>query len=131
MLATPLGNRYTSHFVFTWPLTLVAVQQLALMAVSRPKTAERDKKIDWIGFAAVGFMVLICVLYFKLTRQLSLAPAWYFLVTLPAAWPLAVPAARRFYRSSTLATAILWMLIVFSAYFWVAGGIMLLRTAYS
>jgi hypothetical protein len=74
-------------------------------------------------------LVLTCVIYFKLTRQLNLAPAWYFLALLPAAWPLAVPMARRLGRPGTLASDILWMFAVFTVYFWAAGGVMIARTA--
>jgi hypothetical protein len=129
IIATPLANRYWGHFVFTWPLALIAVHQIALGAVSWSKQPARRATADWIGIAGAGFLVLTCVVYFKLTRQLSLAPAWYFLAALPATWPLAVPAARRLCRPPRLTGDILWMLAIFSVYFWVSGGVMLLRTA--
>ncbi|MDB5292970.1 MAG: outer rane biosis protein BamB, partial [Phycisphaerales bacterium] len=129
IVATPLANRYWSQFVFTWPLSLMAVHQIALAVVSWSKQPERSKAADWAGVAGAGLLVLTCLLYFKLTRQLSLAPAWYFLVTFPIAWPIAVPAARRLCRQGRLAGDILWMFAVFSVYFWASGGVMLLRTA--
>jgi outer membrane protein assembly factor BamB len=128
IVATPLANRYWGAFVFTWPLSLVAAHQIALAAVSWSRQPGRNKTADWVGIAGALLLVLICVLYFKLTRQLHLAPAWYFLALLPAAWPLAIPAARRLCRPGGLLRDILWMLAVFSACFWAAGGVMLLRT---
>jgi hypothetical protein len=127
--ATPLANRYCNPFVFTWPLSLLAVHQIALAAVSRPKPPQSGKRTDWPGIAGAGLLVLTCVVYYKLTRQLNMSPAWHFLALLPAAWPLAVPAARRLCRPARLTGDILWMFAVFSLYFWAAGGVMLLRTA--
>jgi outer membrane protein assembly factor BamB len=129
IIATPVANRFSTQFVFTWPLSLIAAHQIALAAVSRSKQREPSKKADWLGTAAAGFLILTCLVYFKLTRQLHLAPAWYFLLALPAAWPIAVPAARRLRRAGKLASDILWLFAVFSVYFWVSGGVMLLRTA--
>jgi len=124
---TPFANRHSSQFVFTWPLSLIAMQQIALVLAVRPKTPQQTKSGDWPSLAGAGLLILACLLYFRFTRQLKLAPAWYFLVMLPAAWPLGVPAARRFARSSMLQN-ILWIFAVFSLYFWAAGGVMLLRT---
>ena len=129
VVATPLANRYWGSFVFTWPLSLVAMHQLALAAVAWSRQPGRSKTADWIGIAGAGLLVLTCVVYYKLTRQLHLAPAWYFLALLPATWPLAIPAARRLCRPGGLLRDILWMLAVFSACFWAAGGVMMLRTA--
>jgi hypothetical protein len=78
--------------------------------------------------AGAALLIFICLLYFKLTRQLKLAPAWYFLLMLPAAWPLAIPAARRFWRSTSFLPHLLWIFAIFSLYFWAAGGVMLVRT---
>lgn len=128
--ATPLANRYWGQFVFTWPLSLIVVHQIALAIVSRSTKPAQSNSADWVGLTGAGLLVLTCILYFKITRQLSLAPAWYFLVFLPAAWPIAVPAARRLCRPNRLAGDIVWMFAIFSMYFWAAGGVMLLRTAF-
>ncbi len=127
---TSLANRYTSQFVFTWPLSLIAVHQIALAAISWPKPPRGSQVADWMGTAGAGFLLLTCLLYFNLTRQHNLAPAWYFLVALPATWPIAVPAARRLWHRGRLTGDILWMVAVFSVYFWVSGGVMLLRTGW-
>jgi len=127
IVATPLANRYGGQFIFTWPLTLLAVHQLALAAVTWPTPGKRS---DCWPIAGAGLLVLTCLLYFYLTRQLSLAPAWYFLLTLPATWPLAIPAVRQLCRhGSPLAASILWMLAVFTLHFGTSAGVMLLRTA--
>jgi hypothetical protein len=83
----------------------------------------------WLPLAGVTLLVLACLSYFNLTRQLNLAPAWYFLATLPATWPLAIPAARRFRRPGRLLADLLWALAVFTLHFTAAAAIMLARTA--
>jgi len=98
--------------------------------VARSKEAPQSRAAHWLGIAGAGLLVLAAVLYFKLTRQLSLAPAWYFLLAFPIAWAVAVPAARKTFQRG-LAREIVWMAAVFAIYFWGAGGIMLLRTAWS
>jgi outer membrane protein assembly factor BamB len=129
IIATPLANRYWSQFVFTWPISLIAIHQIALAAVTWPRQPARGKRAEWVAVAGASMLVLACLLYVKLTRQLSLAPAWYFVATLPLAWPLAVPAVRRLFRPGSFVGDLLWMFAVFSVYFWAAGGVMLIRTA--
>jgi hypothetical protein len=77
------------------------------------------------------FLVLACLLYYDLTRRLSLGSAWYFLPTFLAAWPLAVPAARRIIRPGRFWADIVWLLAAFSLYFWASAASMLWRTAAS
>ncbi|HEX4796492.1 MAG TPA: PQQ-binding-like beta-propeller repeat protein [Humisphaera sp.] len=128
VITTPLVNARWSQFVFTWPLALIAVHQIALMAVTWSRHRRQTKHADLVGIIGASLLVLCCVFYFKLTRQLNLAPAWYFLVLLPAAWPLAVPLARRLCRPGKLTSDILWMFAIFTIYFWAAGGVMIVRT---
>ena len=130
IVGTPLANRYWGSFVFTWPLSLVAVHQLALAAVSRPRQRGQSNKAEWVGIAGVALLVLTCVLYFKMTRQLHMAPAWYFLALLPVTWPIAIPTARKLCRSGRLLRDMFWFVAVFSACFWAAGCTMMLRTAF-
>ncbi|HSU66613.1 MAG TPA: PQQ-binding-like beta-propeller repeat protein [Tepidisphaeraceae bacterium] len=129
VIATPLANRHGTQFVFTWPIALIAIHQIALAAITWSKQPSRGKSAEWVAIAGASLLVLACLFYVKFTRQLSLAPAWYFLISLPLAWPLAVPAARRFLRPVSVAGDILWMFAVFSVYFWATGAAMLLRTA--
>lgn len=129
VIATPLANRISSGFIFTWPLALLAVHQLALAGVWRAKRRPESRAADWAGLAGAVALILACLLYFKLTRRLNLSPTWHFLLMLPAAWPLAVPAARRLGQAGGLTRDIACTFAVFSVHFWSAGGVMLLRTA--
>jgi hypothetical protein len=129
IISTPLANRHWSGFVFTWPISLLAIHQIALAAVTWSRQPGRGNRAEWVAVAGASFLVLACLLYVKVTRQLSLAPAWYFVAMLPLAWPLAVPAARRIFRPGSFVGDLLWMFAVFSVYFWAAAGVMLIRTA--
>ena len=126
--ATPLGNRLSGQFVFTWPVALFAAHQIALMCIFRAKQAEGRAK-TWLGVLGAVWLVFVCMTYYDLTRRLSLGAAWYFLPTFLAAWPLAVPAARRIVRPASFWVDILWLPPAFSLYFWASAGVMLWRTA--
>jgi hypothetical protein len=106
----------------------MAAHQVALKGVSGKKDSRA--RSEWMGFAGAAFLILSCVFYFKFTRQLSVAPAGYFLLMMPASWPLAVPAVRRLRRRGTLVGEVVWLVVIFSVYFWAAGGVMMVRTAY-
>lgn len=137
MAATPIGNRFSDEFVFTWPLVLFAIHQLTLAAVSigtptvGDEVGARSRFRNCAGPVGAVLLVVACCVYYEVTRSLSLAPAWYFLLTFLPAWPLAVPAAWRLQRPGRLVTDIAWTLAAFSLYFWLAGGVMLLRVALS
>jgi hypothetical protein len=127
--ATPLANRISGEFVFTWPVALFAAHQIALMCVYRSKQPSAEKgdwlgadrgmsgrkrlvatcmspfstpSRNWQGILGAAFLVFACLFYYDLTRRLSLGSAWYFLPTFLAAWPLALPAARRILRPANV-----------------------------
>jgi hypothetical protein len=125
--ATPLANRLSTPFLFTWPVSLFAVHQIATAATIWARQPERRKSTAWLGMLATSFLILTFAAYYDLTRRLSLAPAWYFLPTLVAAWPLAIPAAVKMSRSQSFLRDLLWMVAAFSFYFFAAGGLMLWR----
>jgi len=127
--ATPLGNHYSSRFVFTWPVSLFGVHQIALAAVLWSKQPGRGNVSAWIGAAGVACFAIACFAYYGLTRRFSLAPAWYYLATFLAGWPLAVPAARKALKSGRLLNHVVWLSVSFSLYFWVTGGVMIWRAA--
>ena len=96
--------------------------------LSLETTGRAKPRHGWAYLGAV-FLVFACLLYYDLTRRLSLGAAWYFLPTFLAAWPLAVPAARRILRPASFWGDMLWLLAAFSLYFWASAGLMLWRTA--
>lgn len=131
LLATPVSNRYSSQFVLTWPVTLLASQQIALIAVFWARQPGRGNQARWIAAGGTGVLIAACLAYYELTRRLTMAPAWYFLATLVASWPLALPAAWRSSRRLSLLNDVLWLLATFSLYFAASAGVMLWRTSVS
>lgn len=129
VVATPLANCHSTEFVLTWPVSLFAVHQLAIIAVLQSGQPQRRRLNACVGVAGVVLLVGSAFAYYQLTRALSLAPAWYFLLTFLPAWPVAVPAARRQHRPGNETTDAIWFLIAFSLYFWLAAGLLLGRTA--
>ncbi len=127
--ATPLTNRFSSEFVFTWPVALFAVHQIVLVSVFWSQQPSGGRAAAGLGIAGAALLIVTCLVYYELTRQLSLAPAWYFLLTFLPIWPLAIPAARRLLRPASFAGDVAWTLVTFSAYFWASGGLMLWRSA--
>jgi hypothetical protein len=126
--ATPFGNRFSSEFVFTWPVALFAAQQIALMGIYRSKRLYGQSQ-SWWGVLGAVFFVFACLLYYDLTRRLSLGAAWYFLPTFLAAWPISVPVARRSLQPRNFWGDLLWLPLAFSIYYWASAGLMLWRTA--
>jgi hypothetical protein len=153
LIATPLGNRFSSEFVFTWPVALFCIQQFALAAVMRLRRPHHGNAAEWLGALGSLAMIFACLAYYELTRELSLVPGWYFLLAFLPSWPLAIPAAAQMVdrpveiekqgKQSTQSepaknnsTAdqnlwgdIGWTLAAFSYYFWIGGGIILARGA--
>lgn len=118
---TPLANRLSEEFVFTWPAALALWQQLTLAGMVRWRRAG-TRRGRWLSVLAGLGLLGVCLGYFHLCRRLDLATSWVFLIGLGAAWPLAVPAAMRmqgrrpFWHDAALAA------LVFSLFFWSCGG---------
>ncbi len=129
LVATPLGNRCGGPFVFTWPLTLFAVHQLALAAIVNARSQSGPSRASWLGAGGASFLVLACLAYYDLTKSLSLAPGWYFLVMFLPAWPLAIPAARAMIRDRSLVRPTAGFFLAYTAYFWLTGCLMFWRMA--
>jgi hypothetical protein len=77
--ATPLGNRLQIRFVFTWPVALLAVQQLALAAVIWAHRHRGDRRADWLSAGAALALVGACLAYYDLCRRCDLAVLRLFL----------------------------------------------------
>ena len=55
VVATPLGNRFSSQFIFTWPVSLLVVHQFAVATIFWAKQPERKKTAAWCGAVARAF----------------------------------------------------------------------------
>lgn len=113
-------NSESADYVFTWPLALWGLMQLAVEASLWAIRQQHNRWAGWQARGAILLFVLGCGLYFHLCRQLGAAIEWSFLGGFIAAYPLSVigDGIQRRLR----AHHILWMLAVhaasYSAYFW-------------
>lgn len=124
IVATPLLNRLgLREFLFTWPVTLIAMLQWAML-----ENATFNRHVDlthWqrlrknlvVRLIDIAF-VLICVGYFIALHRLSLPHEWVFLIGFVAAFPFCWKGAQASHRSHYVVTAIIWCLAGFSAGFW-------------
>jgi hypothetical protein len=127
LVSTPLANRWSEGFVFTWPVSVFVIHQWVLVAVVGSTRPSSRKLPDWIAPAAVLSFVAVCAVYYDLCRRLNLPVAWVFLAGLLPSWLLAVPLAYRFPRVRGAWVWTLWTMALFSLYFWAAAGWLWLR----
>ncbi|MCX7425258.1 MAG: PQQ-binding-like beta-propeller repeat protein [Planctomycetia bacterium] len=131
---TPVFNRVTGSFIFTWPVCLFVAHQVALNTIVRSdRRSDGDsprRGQSWAAMAATLLLVGTCLAYFLVCRRLSLATEWTFLLGFIPSWPLALPAANRFRRGIRSWEGLLWTLFGFAAFFWSAGAILIWRVHY-
>ncbi len=120
--ATPWTNHYSSEFVFTWPATLFATQQIVLMAVFSLGQQAGRARSTWLSMAAALLFLGTCLAYFHVLRALSLPLLWVFLIGFLPSWLAAIPAARRIRRDGRFSVDLVWAMVAFSAYYWTAGA---------
>lgn len=92
---SPVANRVGEGFVLTWPLSMFVFHEAVLAAVIGTAGYTPPRLPRWFGPTAVWLLVLACVGYYELGRQLSLPFSWVFLMGFLPSWPLAIPLARR------------------------------------
>ncbi len=123
LAATPLGNRLGDEFVFTWPVALLAVHQLALGGLLRARRHREQRHGRWLPILSALALVGACLAYYDLCRRCDLAMMWLFLVGLVPSWPLALPAAAfQFATAVRPLREILWAVPAFSAYYWACAA---------
>ena len=122
VLATPVLNRLDpDHFAFTWPVTLFALFQSAILASIEATRDPHDRATRRRSYLTGLGWVLTCAAYFLLLRQASLPHEWGFLLGFIPAAPLAMWAARLATRGAAKVAiaAVVWLGI--SAGFWGAA----------
>jgi outer membrane protein assembly factor BamB len=100
-LGTTFISGLTGRFIFTWPLPLFVLFQMAVYE-TRPKEAPRPER-RWAASLHLAVFLAGGLGYFLICRRLSLATEWVFLTGFLAAVPLLL-AARRQSQRGTLAT---------------------------
>ncbi len=122
VLATPVLNRLDpDHFSFTWPVTLFAVFQSAILASVAATRAPTDRATRRLSYLTGLGWVLTCAAYFLLLRQASLPHEWGFLLGFLPAAPLAIWAARLATRGAAKVAIAAVVLLGISAGFWGAA----------
>jgi outer membrane protein assembly factor BamB len=125
--ATPWANRYWPEFVFTWPATLFAAQQVVLLAVFSAGRQAGRARSTWLSMAAGLLFLGACLGYFHVLRVLSLPMLWVFLLGFLPSWPAAIPAARRIHGDGRFSVDLIWAAVAFSAYYWTVGAYIIWR----
>jgi len=124
---TPVFNRFSSEFVFTWPVSVFVAHQAALTAIVWAGRQVDRRKSGWVSTAAVVVFFAVGLGYFDLCRRLGMAVAWVFLLGFVPSWPIAVPAAYKLSRPGSAIRDVCWAVLAFTAYFWLCGGFSLWR----
>jgi outer membrane protein assembly factor BamB len=128
--ATPIANRLCSTFVFTWPVSLLVAQQLALMSIFNRQNRPDKKGTRLLSLiAGLGF-VAVCLSYFHVCRQLGMALQWSFLLGFVPSWPLAIPSAYLLARRPRLLRDVLLAAAAFTLFFWSCGGYILWKSVH-
>ena len=118
LVGSGLLNPGRDELLFTWPLALWGLMQIAVEASVRA-TQKKIGTAAWSARGAILFFVVGCCVYFHLCRQLGLAPEWSFLTGFVPAAPLAMLIARWFRRNGFRRLAVLPAHVVsYTIYFW-------------
>ncbi|MBN1591166.1 MAG: PQQ-binding-like beta-propeller repeat protein, partial [Pirellulales bacterium] len=123
LVGTPWSNRLSEEFVFTWPVVLFVVHQLALTAIvwAHRETHQRGSPV--VVVVATLLFFAVGVAYFHLCQRLDLAVLWVFLMGFVPSWLVAVPAAYGLRRDRCPGWDFFWALASFSAYFWCTAAL--------
>ncbi len=129
VVGTPIFNRLSDQFIFTWPAALCVAHQITLCVVVWSGRRRENGQSSRMVVPTLLFFLTACLIYFLVCRRLSLAVEWLFLLGFLPSWLVALPAAYRLHRPGPLWRDFLWAALSLTAYFWAAGGIILWRTA--
>jgi len=129
ILGTPIFNRWTGVFIFTWPVCLFVAHQLALNAVVWSNQVPRPRRAQFWALTSAAFFLAVCLAYYLACRRLSLATEWTFLLGFLPSWLIAVPTAYRFRYAFRPLTDLLCILLSFTLFFWAAGAVLIWKAA--
>lgn len=118
VIATPLLNRHSESFVFTWPVTLFAAHQVAMSIMMWARRQHHRPWAPWISLATTLACLFVCVAYFDICRRLDQASEWIFLLGFVPSWPVTLPAAHTLVTRRSPIVDILWAWLGFAAYYW-------------
>lgn len=129
ILGTPIFNRWTGTFIFTWPVCLFVAHQMAINTIVWSGQSPRPGRAEFWSLLAGVFFLATCLAYYLACRRLSMATEWAFLLGFLPSWLIAVPTAYRFRRGVRLIGDVLWVLLAFTLFFWAAGAVLFWKAA--
>ncbi|MEQ8790189.1 MAG: PQQ-binding-like beta-propeller repeat protein [Pirellulaceae bacterium] len=127
LLGTTLLSLWRGEFVFTWPLALFVVFQLAVDQMRLGNRGETPTGA-WRGRLLLLTFLAACLAYFLICRRLSLATEWVFLSGFAAAIPLCLLANWLRNRGKLLPPVDgLLLAASFSAYYWASVAVLAVK----
>lgn len=121
---TPVLNRLSSEFYFTWPLALFAAFQLTILAIVWARDRANSLQKPWLYSRVVLLaFVFVCLTYFLLCRRLSHSMEWLFLVGFLPSSVVAIPTAYSLYYQTGWFRQITWLAASFSTYYWASASV--------
>ncbi len=122
VVATPVLNRLNpDQFSLTWPVTLFATFQSAILASVDVTRAPHDRALRLRSYLMGLGWVLTCAAFFLLLRQASLPHEWGFLMGFIPAAPFAIGAGWLSTRGWSRFAIVTVVCLGFSAGFWGAA----------
>lgn len=125
ILGTPIFNRWTGTFIFTWPVCLFVAHQIAVNTIVWSNQSPPPRRAQFWSLSTAALFLSVCLAYYLACRRLSLATEWTFLLGFLPSWLVTVPAAYRFQRVPLSVAEFLCVLLSFTVFFWTAGAVLL------
>ncbi len=129
IVGTPIFNRWTGPFVFTWPVCLFVAHQVALNTIVSANREPKPAGTGWRSLAATALFLGACLAYYQACRRLSLATEWVFLMGFLPSWPAAVPTAYRWAHKERPVLDLVCVWLSFTLLFWSVGAVLLWQAA--
>lgn len=117
IVATPLLNRGSDEFTFTWPASLFAAWQLATWASVWSRSQPGVKRARRLARLAGVVFLAAALAYFHFCWKLGMAIEWVFLIGLPLSSPMSLWAAFQLARRASPWRDALWLIASFSVYY--------------
>ena len=108
------ASRQINDFVFTWPVVLFIAFQITVQhsALRRSDKLAKSNRMRWRDrIIACGFLV-VCLAYFYVCRQCSLATEWVFLCGFAAAAPVLLINRTQDQRSGIMSLLMQWCVTI-------------------
>lgn len=126
LAGTTLLSHWQNIYVFTWPLGLLVALLATIDQLPMGKPAIRQRR-SWQAAAVTAVFASICLAYFFLCRQFSLAAEWVFLTGFLAAVPIAVMSKRLNQSAGRTTWQYPLATLAFTVYYWMSVALLYLK----